>query len=79
MAVISPIPFSWMNALPRSGLILQAFSQAIDLADNLAHYARENAEAQARGVFGAPTFIVDDQIFWGNDRIVWVEDYLRGR
>lgn len=29
-------------------------------------------EAVARGVFGAPTFFVGDQIFWGNDRLEFV-------
>jgi 2-hydroxychromene-2-carboxylate isomerase len=27
------------------------------------------AEAIDRGVFGAPTFFVEDQMFWGNDRL----------
>lgn len=37
-------------------------------------------EAIARGVFGAPTFFVGDQMHWGNDRLVLVEDALaRGR
>ncbi|WP_309643049.1 2-hydroxychromene-2-carboxylate isomerase [Phenylobacterium sp.] len=31
------------------------------------------AEAETRGVFGAPTFIADDQMFFGNDRL----DFLR--
>ena len=26
-------------------------------------------EAQRRGVFGAPTFFVGDELFWGNDRL----------
>ena len=26
-------------------------------------------EAQALGIFGAPTFVVDGEIFWGNDRL----------
>lgn len=35
-------------------------------------------EAVARGAFGAPTFLVDDTMYWGNDRMVLLEDYLRG-
>ena len=39
--------------------------------------ATEHAAAQ--GVFGAPTFVVDDrELFWGQDRINLVEDTLRG-
>jgi 2-hydroxychromene-2-carboxylate isomerase len=30
-------------------------------------------EAVERGVFGAPTFFVGDEMFWGNDRLHFVE------
>lgn len=40
---------------------------------------RTNTErALAEGVFGVPTFLIDDQIFWGNDRLGFVETYLNG-
>jgi 2-hydroxychromene-2-carboxylate isomerase len=26
-------------------------------------------EAQARGIFGAPTFFAGDEMFWGDDRL----------
>lgn len=35
--------------------------------------------AVARGVFGAPTFFVGDEIFFGQDRLDFVEDALLGR
>ena len=35
-------------------------------------------EAVARGVFGAPTSFVDGQMFFGNDRLLFVEKALRG-
>jgi 2-hydroxychromene-2-carboxylate isomerase len=34
-------------------------------------------EAVARGVFGAPTFFVGDEMFFGQDRLDFVEDALR--
>lgn len=34
-------------------------------------------EAIARGAFGAPTFYVDEALFWGNDRLHHVEAALR--
>lgn len=38
---------------------------------------KENtAEAVARGVFGAPTFFVGEQMFWGQDRLHFVEQAL---
>lgn len=33
-------------------------------------------EAQALGVIGVPTFVVGDQIFWGNDRLDFLEEHL---
>ena len=35
-------------------------------------------DAIARGVFGAPTFFVGDKMFWGNDRLLFVEEALAG-
>lgn len=34
------------------------------------------AEAVSLGVIGVPTFVVGDQIFWGNDRIDFLEEHL---
>jgi len=34
-------------------------------------------EAVARGAFGAPTFFVGDAMFWGNDRMHFVEEALK--
>lgn len=40
------------------------------LADgNKARLRASTAEAQARGIFGAPTMFVGDEMFWGNDRL----------
>ena len=33
-------------------------------------------EAVARGVFGAPTMFVGEQMFWGQDRLQWVREAL---
>jgi 2-hydroxychromene-2-carboxylate isomerase len=33
-------------------------------------------EALKRGVFGAPTYVVDDELFWGQDRLEFVERAL---
>lgn len=39
-------------------------------------YAAANAEAQAKGVFGAPTMMVGDEMWWGNDRLDFLDEYL---
>jgi 2-hydroxychromene-2-carboxylate isomerase len=35
------------------------------------------AEAVSRGAFGAPTFFVDGQMFWGQDRLDFVKEALQ--
>lgn len=37
------------------------------------------SEAQERGVFGAPSVFVGDELFFGKDRLDFVEDALAGR
>ena len=42
---------------------------------------RRDADTQAaidRGVFGAPSYVIDDEIFWGQDRLDFVERKLAG-
>jgi len=36
------------------------------------------AEAEKRGTFGTPTFFVGEEMFWGKDRLDFVEDELKG-
>ena len=33
-------------------------------------------DALEYGVFGAPSFVVDDHLYWGNDRLAFLEAYL---
>jgi 2-hydroxychromene-2-carboxylate isomerase len=46
-------------------------------AEALAALEATMQRAHALGVFGVPTFIVDGQQFWGNDRLPLLEYYLR--
>jgi 2-hydroxychromene-2-carboxylate isomerase len=46
--------------------------------DDVKERLRANTdEAVARGAFGAPTFFVGDAMFWGNDRMHFVEAALK--
>ena len=38
-------------------------------ADNKALLRERNDEAVAAGIFGSPSFIVDGELFWGDDRL----------
>ena len=52
---------------------LASRSAAPDIA---ARYAALTQEAIGRGVFGAPTYVVADELFWGQDRLDFVERKL---
>ena len=50
--------------LPADDLLARAASD-----ENKAALRRQTEQATARGLFGAPSFIVGDELFWGNDRL----------
>ena len=52
------------------------FLAAIDQPSTAASLTRSTREADARGVFGVPTFFVGDEMFWGQDRLDFVEEAL---
>ena len=54
--------------LDRDALLEAMVSQ--EIKDELRAYTDD---ALARGVFGAPTFFLGEQMFWGNDRLDFVE------
>ena len=62
----------------KAGLSPEKLLASTESPEALREYEKENNEAQARGVFGVPIFMVDDQIYWGNDRIEFLEEYLEG-
>ncbi len=43
-----------------------------------ARYDAFTQEAIDLGVFGAPTYVIDGELFWGQDRLDFVERRLRG-
>ena len=38
--------------------------------------SQDSRTALGRGVFGAPSYIINDEIFWGQDRLEFVERRL---
>jgi 2-hydroxychromene-2-carboxylate isomerase len=63
--------------LERAGFMLAAFAAAIESKEVKDELRRNTDGAIARGVFGAPSFFVGDEMFWGNDRFDFVEAALR--
>jgi len=39
-------------------------------------FDRIQSEATEHGVFGVPSFVVGDELFWGHDRVEWVRERL---
>jgi len=66
-------------------LVLAELAQALGLADvnaandpRVKQSLRETTEwAIQKGVFGVPTYIVGDELFWGQDAFEMLIDYLR--
>jgi 2-hydroxychromene-2-carboxylate isomerase len=54
-----------------------SFLSQIDQPEARDELARVTDEGIARNVFGAPMFFVGDEMFWGKDRLDFIEDLLR--
>jgi 2-hydroxychromene-2-carboxylate isomerase len=63
------------EALEQSGADTARFA---DFADNEGRCEMERIcrEAEAAGVFGVPTFVIDGELFWGGDRLWMVREKL---
>ena len=59
--------------LTAKGLDAAAYAAAMDDADVKAQLVANTDAAVAAGVFGAPSFLVAGELFFGQDRMDWVE------
>jgi len=66
------------KVLVAAGLDPREALAMLDDAEVKADLKRVTEEAVARGIFGAPSFIVEDKLYWGNDRLLFVEEQLAG-
>jgi len=62
---------SILDSLGQPGTRIVEQAQAPDNKQRLHEQTRRAVEA---GIFGAPSFVVGDELFWGNDRL---DDALR--
>jgi 2-hydroxychromene-2-carboxylate isomerase len=60
----------------RAGLDPAALTAAVDDPALLARLGEHMQQAQAVGVFGVPSFVVGEEIFWGNDRLDFLAEHL---
>lgn len=66
------------TVLTAAGLDARKFGSRIQDQDVKDRLKATTDEAVARGVFGAPTSFVGDMMFFGNDRLPFVEMALKG-
>ena len=65
-----------VEALGVDPVAFEALASSDEIGEELAASTNTGIE---RGVFGVPMIIVGDELFWGKDRMEFVEDELRRR
>ena len=65
-----------VETLKEAGLNADAYVEGIQQQDVKDRLIANTNEAVEKGAFGAPTFFVGDKMWWGQDRLDWVEEEL---
>ncbi|HEX3033555.1 MAG TPA: 2-hydroxychromene-2-carboxylate isomerase [Thermodesulfobacteriota bacterium] len=65
------------DALNELGIDTDWFFRRIGEQDIKDRLREETNEAARQGAFGAPTIFIGDKMFWGNDRLMFVEEHLK--
>ncbi len=65
------------SLLEHAGIEPRELLDALEAQETKDELRRNTEQAVRRGVFGAPTFFVGSEMFWGNDRLTFVERALR--
>ena len=62
------------NGLPADELYEKSFSREakVELKNNI-------QEAITKGAFGVPSLVIDDELFWGNDSLTDLKNYIQGQ
>jgi 2-hydroxychromene-2-carboxylate isomerase len=71
-------PEELLNIVKAQGLDAVALISAARSEENIARYAALTEEAMARDIFGAPTYVYKDELFWGQDRLDFLDRALEG-
>jgi len=53
------------------------FIHFVDSDEAAGLYEETNKQAHARGVFGVPMMFIGEEMWWGNDRLDLMEEYMR--
>ncbi|MBR0668186.1 2-hydroxychromene-2-carboxylate isomerase [Roseomonas hellenica] len=72
-------PHERVKIADEMGLPGQHLQAAEDSASISAEWEKNNQDAIAKGVFGAPTFLCGDLFLWGQDRLFFLDEHLAGQ
>ena len=59
------------------GVDVEAALAVANTPENKDALRRQTEEAASRGLFGAPSFTIGDELFWGNDRLEAALDWAK--
>jgi 2-hydroxychromene-2-carboxylate isomerase len=69
-------PATLQEIVAARGLDADALLAHATSAEVAARYVMHSQEAIARGVFGSPTYVLRDELFWGQDRLDFLDRAL---
>ena len=69
-------PATLQEIVAARGLDADALLAHSTSAEVAARYVMHSQEAIARGVFGSPTYVLRDELFWGQDRLDFLDRAL---
>ncbi len=67
----------WRDIARELGWSAEDFVAFVRSQDSLARYRASTGEAHRRGAFGVPTMMIGDEMWWGNDRLDFLEEFLK--
>ncbi len=67
-----------LGVLAAAGIETASLIDLIDAPETHEQLEKNNQEAAERGVFGAPSFLLGESLFFGNDRLDFVREQLAG-
>jgi 2-hydroxychromene-2-carboxylate isomerase len=67
----------WREIAGELGWAANEFVAYIRSEASQQRYDAETQKAHERGVFGVPTMLVGEEMWWGNDRLDFLEEYLK--
>jgi 2-hydroxychromene-2-carboxylate isomerase len=70
---------TWREIAKDLGWTPDDFVAFVRSEDSQTRYRQSTQQAHARGVFGVPTMMLGGEMWWGNDRLDFLEEFLKVR